>query len=54
MPAVSCASWMGMTLLFRLASGTKLLGVSSNHDVEASLWDGLERESERGQLNEGE
>ena len=32
-PAVSCASWMGRTLLFRVASGTKLLGVSSNHNI---------------------
>ena len=30
---MSCASWMGRTLLFRVASGTKLLGVSSNHDL---------------------
>ena len=32
-PAVSCASWMVRTLLFSVASGTKLLGVSSSHDV---------------------
>ena len=30
---MSCASWMGRTLLFRVASGTELLGVSSNHDL---------------------
>ena len=30
---MSCASWMGRTLLIRVASGTKLLGVSSNHDL---------------------
>ena len=30
---MSCGSWMGRTLLFRVASGTKLLGVSSNHDI---------------------
>ena len=30
---MSCASWMGRTLLFRVASGTKFLGVSSNHDL---------------------
>ena len=31
---MSCASWMGRTLLFRVASGTKLMGVSSKHDVK--------------------
>ena len=31
---MSCASWMGRTLLFRVVSGTKLLGVSSNHDLD--------------------
>ena len=36
-PAVSCASWMGRTLLFRVASGTKLLGVSSNHDLSGGV-----------------
>ena len=30
---MSCASWMGRTLLFRVASGTKLLGVSSNPNL---------------------
>ena len=30
---MSCASWMSRTLLFTVASGTKLLGVSSNHDL---------------------
>ena len=32
---MSCASWMGRALLFRVASGTKLLGVSSKHDILA-------------------
>ena len=30
---MSCASWMGRILLLRVASGTKFLGVSSNHNV---------------------
>ena len=30
---MSSASWLGRTLLFRVASGTKLLGVNSNHDI---------------------
>ena len=34
---MSCASWMGRTLLSRVASGTKLLGVSSNQDIEKDL-----------------
>ena len=34
---MSCASWMGRTLLFRVASGTKLLGVSSNHGILYTL-----------------
>ena len=33
---MSCASWMGRTLLLRVASGTKLLGVSSNYDLLSS------------------
>ena len=34
---MSYASWMGRTLLFRVASGTKFLGVSSNHDINKNL-----------------
>ena len=34
---MSCASWIGRTLLFRVAIGTKLLGVSSNHDIKIIL-----------------
>ena len=31
---MSCVSCMGRTLQFKEASGTKLLGVSSNHNIE--------------------
>ena len=34
---MSCASWMARTLLFIVASGTKLLGVSSTHDLGCFL-----------------
>ena len=34
---MSCASQIDRTLLFRVASGTKLLGVSSNRDLEGLL-----------------
>ena len=42
---MSCASWMGRTLLFRVVSGTTLLGVSSKHNLNdenvniSDLWD---------------
>ena len=35
---MSGASWMGRTLLFRVASATKLLGVSSNHNLGDGDW----------------